>query len=67
MKCFAMDKHAGNPVLEDNNHMVIFYGYGRSPLGDSPGAVYLLGDSLMVMLSTHDEPVPNMRIEIEIG
>ena len=67
VKCFAMEKHAGNPVLEDNNHVVIFYGCGRSPLGDSPGAIYLLGDSFMVMVAPVLNSVPEMRSEIEIG
>ena len=49
--CCAMKHNVDSSALRDNNEVVIYFGTGRGPLGNSKGMLYLMKDSFIVGVS----------------
>jgi len=46
-----MKHNVDSSALRDNNEVVIYFGTGRAPLGNSKGMLYLMKDAFIVGVS----------------
>ena len=49
--CCAMKRNVDSSALRDNNEVVVYFGTGRGPLGNSKGMLYLMKDAFIVGVS----------------
>ena len=64
--CCAMGMHARNKSLKDGAQVVLFFGTARGSLHDSPAALYLFQDAVIIQFGKVANAVPKrMKLEIE--
>jgi hypothetical protein len=63
--CCALGRNAASKALVDGAVVICFYGTGRSALGDSPAAVYLLDDAVVVQVGRAETSVVR-RAQLEL-
>ena len=49
--CCAMKHNADSTALRNDNEVVVYFGTGRGPLGNSKGMSYLMKDAFIVGVS----------------
>ena len=64
--CCAVGQIATNKALNDGARIMLFYGLGRKSLHDSPGAVFLLQDAVVIQIGRVETPVVK-RSQLEIS
>jgi len=65
-KCCALGSVAQSTSLKDGFEVVLYHGLGRSPVGSTPGMLYLMKDAVIVAFNRRDgEVVKRTQIEIE--
>ena len=63
--CCAFRHNAGNTAVKNNIEATLYFGTGRNAIGNSPGAIYLMKDALIVPVGMKPMP-PTQRVEIVI-
>ena len=56
ISCVAFDRHANDETISNNNEVVVYFGTGRSEIGNAPKAMYLYKDAVVVKCS-NDVPI----------
>ena len=63
--CCAMGRNVNNKALKHGAQIVIFFGTGRSKLNDSPAALFLFQDAVIVQVGWSTSPAMK-RFQVEI-
>ena len=64
IECCALSHNAYSAALTDLQDVVVYYATGRSPIGSSPGRLYLMKDSVILSLGVCAAPVVTTCVEI---
>ena len=65
LECCALGHNAYSTALTDLQDVVVYYATGRSPIGSSPGRLYLMKDSVILSLGVCAAPaVVNTSVDI---
>ena len=52
ISCFAFDRHFDDDTLVNKTEVVVYFGTGRASIGNSPSAMYLYNDAVVVKCSS---------------
>ena len=66
ISCCALGSNASSLSLEAGNDVVLYFVTGRSATGSNPGMLYLMKDSVIVMLGRR-HPHTQKKHQVEIS
>ena len=56
IQCCALVHNVNNSAIKNEREVIVYYGTGRGPIGNVPGMLYVMKDSLIIGVGTKSEP-----------